>query len=349
MSRGTVGLDIGLDTIRAVEVENGDKSRPTVVRFFEVALPDGAVRSGEVREVNTVAAAIRRLWSAGGFKSKQVVLGIGNQRVLARDLTVPKASITQIRESLPFQVQDMLPVPVSEALLDFYPISESESDHGPVVNGLLIAAIKESVGANVDATRQAGLVPVNVDLIPFAISRALVRGEYANTTVALVDVGANTTHVVAVAKGVPQFVRMIPAGGSDITRTLSNRLEIAPEEAEAAKRARGLSGAPASSEAERVVAEVVNHATGELLNSLRNTLNYFNNTRPHDPVQAIILTGGGAQLTGFAAALGESMRISVIAADAFASVDVAKAANKGGTSDTRTMTVALGLALGGAA
>jgi type IV pilus assembly protein PilM len=348
MVKGIVGLDIGLDTIRAVEIEDGAKARPTVVRYSEVAVPEGAVRSGEVREVNTVASAIRRLWSTGGFKSKRVVLGIGNQRVLARDLTVPKASLAQIRESLPFQVQDMLPVPVSEALLDFYPVSEAEGEHGTVVNGLLIAALKDSVTANVDAARKAGLVPVNVDLIPFAISRALVRGEYAETTVALVDVGANTTHVVAVAKGVPQFVRIIPAGGADVTRTLANRLEVAPEQAEAAKRARGLSGAPATSPADLIVAEVVNTATGELLNSLRNTLNYFNNTRPHDPVQVIVLSGGGAELTGFARALAESMLIAVIPADAFKSFDVAKTAGNIGM-DTRPMTVALGLALGGAA
>jgi type IV pilus assembly protein PilM len=161
-------------------------------------------------------------------------------------------------------------------------------------------------------------------------------------------VGANTTHVVAVAKGVPQFIRMIPAGGADVTRTLSNRLEVSPEQAEAAKRARGLSGAPAASPIERTVAEVVNAAMGELLNSLRNTLNYFNNTRPHDPVQLIILTGGGAELTGFADALAHSMRIAVIPADAFSSVEVAKSAGKSGL-DTRPMTVALGLALGGTA
>jgi type IV pilus assembly protein PilM len=349
MAKGIVGLDIGLDTIRAVELENIDRPRPTVVRFHEVSVPEGAVRSGEVREINTVASAIRRLWTAGGFTSKRVVIGIGNQRVLARDLTVPRAPIAQIRESLPFQVQDILPVPVSQALLDFYPVSESESENGPVVHGLLIAAIKEAVLANVDAVRNAGLVPANVDLIPFAISRALIRGEFATGTLALLDVGANTTHVVVVASGVPQFVRMIPSGGADVSRAVMSRLEISPEQAEQAKRARGLSGAPVASEQERLVAEAINQTTGELLNSLRNTLHYYNNTRPSDPVQAIVLTGGGAQLTGFSEALGESMRIQVIPADAFAFVDVAKGADKSGTHDPARMTVAIGLALGGAA
>lgn len=344
-----VGLDIGRDTVRGVEVENAEKAKPTVVRFAEVPLPEGAVRSGEVREVQTVAAAIRRLWSAGGFKSKNVVIGMGNQRMLARDLTVPKMNLQQIREALPFQVQDMLPVPVADALLDFYPISESAGDNGPVINGLLVAAIKESVLGNVSAVRQAGLRPVQVDLIPFALTRVLVRGPLARGTLALIDVGASTTNVVVATAGVPQFVRMIPAGGDDLTRALVNRLEVSPEFAEQAKRARGFSSAPAGSELEGKSAEVINETTSELLNSLRNTISYFGNSRQAEPVQAIVLTGGGARLGGFAQALGEATRIQVIPADAFSTVEVARSIKNRGPQDTANLTVALGLALGSVA
>ena len=349
MASRIVGLDIGKDTIRAVELENADKAKPVITRYHEIAVPDGAVRSGEVREINTVAVAIKRLWTVGGFKSKQVVLGMGNQRVLARDLTVPKMSQTQIRESLPFQVQDMLPVPVSEALLDFYPISEGAGDSGPVVNGLLVAAIKDSVLANVKAVRQAGLAPVQVDLIPFALSRILMRGPLARGTIAIVDIGASTTNVVITTSGVPQFVRMIPAGGEDLTKALVNRLEISPAQAEQAKRARGFVSTPVSSEAERMVAEVIHESTSDLLNSLRNTINYFANSRQNDPIQAIVLTGGASQMVGLAQTLGDVTRLQVIPADPFSTVDVSRGARRDDSGDPRSMTVALGLALGSAA
>jgi len=344
-----VGLDIGKETIRAVELENAEKARPTVLRFHEVPVPEGAVRSGEVRELHTVTAAIKRLWSAGGFKSKDVVIGMGNQRVLARELTVPKMGLTQIRESLPFQVQDMLPVPVADALLDFYPISEGVGEQGPVVNGLLVAAIKESVLANVSAVQQAGLKPVHVDLIPFALSRVLIRGAYARGTVAIVDIGASTTHIVVTSNGVPQFVRMIPAGGEDITRAIAGRLDVSDQQAEAIKRARGLSTAPVASEQERAAAEQIHASALELLNSVRNTLNYFANSRQNEPIQAIVLAGGGSNLIGLAQALGDTTRIQVIPSDAFATVDQSRLV-KGTTPEAQqAMIVALGLAMGSAA
>ena len=349
MAKSIVGLDIGRDAVRGVELENAEKAKPTVLRVQEVPLPEGAVRSGEVREVSTVAAAIRRLWSTGGFKTKDVVIGMGNQRVLARDLTVPRMSIQQIRESLPFQVQDMLPVPVSDALLDFYPVSESQGENGPVVNGLLIAAIKESVMGNVNAVRQAGLNPVQVDLLPFALTRVLARGPLARGTVALVDIGANTTNVVVCIMGVPQFVRMIPAGGDDLTRALVNRLEISPEQADSAKRTRGYTAMPVTSEVERLTAESINESTSELLNSLRNTINYFSNTRQNEPIQAIILGGGAARLPGFAQALGDITRLQIIPADPFSTVGLSRMVAKKSPLELSSLGIALGLALGSAA
>jgi type IV pilus assembly protein PilM len=349
MASRILGLDIGRDTIRAVEVENAEKARPVAVRYAEAPLPPEAVRSGEVREINTVAAAIRRLWTTGGFKTKNVVLGMGNQRVLARDLTVPKMGIVQIRESLPFQVQELLPVPVADALLDFYPVSEGVGENGPVIHGLLVAAIKESVMANVNAVRQAGLHPVHVDLIPFALTRILVNGSLARGTVALIDIGASTTNVVITTAGVPQFVRMIPAGGEDITRALVNSLEISPPQAEGLKRQRGLAPVVGGTDGDARAAAVIRESTNELLGSLRNTVNYFSNTRQNEPIQAIVLSGGGARLNGLPQALGELTHISVIPADPFASIELSKTLQRKGIGPESSMAVSLGLALGATA
>jgi type IV pilus assembly protein PilM len=343
-----VGVDIGRDTIRAVEVENAATERPVVTRVHAVGLPEGAVRGGEVRDGAAVTAAMLQLWKEGAFKSNDVVMGIGNQRVLARDVTVPYASLDQIRESLPFQVQDVLPMPASEAVLDFYPISEGTSDDGRVVHGLLIAAEKSAVLGNVNAIRKAGLAPVQVDLIPFALARVLGRGKLAEGTAVLVEIGANTTHVIITTAGVPQFVRMIPVGGDDVTRAIAEQLEIEEPEAEAAKRARGLTSAPVTSEFDKVVAEVIYEKLGELFNSLRNTINYFANTRHTEPMTTIYLGGGGARLTGLAQALEEVTRLHVVVADPFETVEVASDARRGDTP-LESMTLALGLALGSVA
>jgi type IV pilus assembly protein PilM len=349
MAKNIVGVDISSWGIRAVEVRDAATAKPTILRQKSILLPEGAVLRGEVVEVSTVATALKQLWSTGGFTSKDVVLGIGNHRVLARDLSVQKMSIQRIRESLPFQVQEMLPVPVEDALLDFYPISESQTEQGPMINGLLVAAVKESVVTNVRAAEQAGLNPVDVDLIPFALSRVLLRGNGSQGVVAIIEIGANTSTVVIAKNGVPQFVRIIPAGGSDLTDAIRSEGSLTTEQAETTKRALGLSTAGVALE-HRPIVEIIYKVAGELLNSIRNTLNYFSGARPQEPIRQIILTGGGAKLTGFAQALGENTRIPIVIGDPFSTIAVDRKFNAGselGGSDS--VAVALGLALGSAA
>lgn len=340
-----VGVDIGDAQLRAVEVTGVGTKKPTVARFHAIALPEGAVKNGEVVELNTVASALKQLWSSGKFRSKDVVLGMGNSKVLVRDLTIPKLAPRELRASLGAHVQDLLPVPADEALLDFYPITEENTPTGPVYNGLLVAAIKNAVLGNVRAIEKAGLNPVAVDLIPFALTRIAPESRRLGYNVH-VDVGSNTTNVVITKDGIPQFVRIVPGGGSDVTQALVDRLEMTPEQAETAKRMLGLAGS-VNPEHQPVV-QVIREITGVQLSGLRNTLGFFANTRQNEPFSGIILTGGGSLLTGYADALTEISRIPVIPGDAFANIDVSREAARSSVNPG-TMAVALGLALGGAA
>ena len=347
MAKRIIGVDIGSTSLRAVELEGVGKSRPVLSRYHEVALPEGSVKRGEVLEVNTVAAAFKKLWNEGGFTGKNVVLGIGGQSVISRDLTVPRMPLDQIRESLQFQAQDLLPVPVSEAVLDFYPIAEAAGDGPPMVRGLLIAAIKQAVTTNLNAALEAGLNPVQMDLIPFALSRAGGSAGDAGTAVAQIDVGANTTNVVICIDAVPQFVRIIPAGGDDVTRALMRNLEVPQGDAEQLKRRIGLTGGSAPQD--RPALEIIFATTAELMTSIRNTLAYFSAHSPA-PLRTVVLSGGGARLAGFANALGETTRTSVVPAEPVTRVSVAP--RLAATTDADTVerySVALGLALGSAA
>ncbi|SEM88975.1 type IV pilus assembly protein PilM [Cryobacterium luteum] len=366
MAQNVVGIDIGTAHLRAVEVRNPGKTRPTVLRYHEVPLPTGAVSGGEVLEPHTVAAALKALWSGGGFRSRQVVLGMGSQRVLARDLSVPKMSLARIRQSLPFEVQDLLPVPVADALLDFYPISESTTEHGPTVNGLLIAAVKAAVVANVSAARLAGLTTIDVDLIPFAVSRLLVTRPGMDGVVAVIDLGATTTSVVITRQGVPQFVRIIPTGGDDVTRALAAGLKTDAATADLLKRRVGLLAAtnaaprqevsfdgviaggsgPIDAAGAHIIAEVMNDQLGSVV----NTLSYYASTRPSDPVTAIVLSGGGARLPGLPEAVSKLTRLGVSTGDPLSTVGLASALDAEGLRlSSAAYTVALGLALGRAA
>jgi type IV pilus assembly protein PilM len=132
-----------------------------------------------------------------------------------------------------------------------------------------------------------------------------------------------------------------------------SRLEIERPQAEGLKRSIGL--APAAVPAElRTAVGVIEETSGELLSSLRNTLKYFANTRPDGTAHRIALTGGGAQLSGFAQALGAMTRVPVTSIQPLgaepASTSRKQAVAVPDDEDRRSrMTVALGLGIGAVA
>lgn len=349
MAGGVVGVDIGSSFLRAVEIDDASKARPTLLRAHEVPLPEGSVKRGEILEVHTVASAFKRLWSTGGFRSKEVALGIGGQSVIVRDFAVPRIPLAQIKESLPYQVQELLPVPVSDAVLDYYPIGEGQNESGPIVNGLLIAAFKQAVSVNVSAATLAGLTPVSMDLLPFAMTRVHSLSSPTSGFAVHMNIGANATSIVIVQAGVPLFVRIVPAGGDDATRAIMTRLSLPRERAEALKRDLGLTGAGSTDE-ERLAAEVIHESTSELLTAVRNTLAYFAGVRTGVAFDHLSVAGGATRLRGLASALAESTRISVVPVNPTAGVAVARSMRGHDSNEQmQTWITAIGLAVGSAA
>jgi type IV pilus assembly protein PilM len=346
MARRVVGLDIGSASVRAVEVENPGSSHPKITHRIEMDLPPGAARYGEVVEPEVVAGVLKAMWADGNFKSKKVVLGIGGQRMMARDLTVPKMPLRRIRETLAFQVQDMLPVPVSDVLLDFYPIEDVEGDGPPMVAGLLVAALKETVRVNIRAVELAGLTPVDVDILPFALTRALKAELDSDGVVALIEVGASATSVVVSKARVPRFVRIVPRGGGDLTDRLADEIGIDHLQAEQVKvgLALGFEGEVPDYLVE--AAGIVETYQRDLLHGLRNTLGYYATTHPEVPIERIVLTGGGARMTGFEFALQRLSGIPVERGRPFASVPTVGRSAVAPDADDHRLAAALGLALG---
>lgn len=345
---GVIGLDIGTTHVRAAELAftgRGPSAQPTLTRYAEVALPPGAVRDGEVEDPPTVSGAIRRLWAEGKFASRDVNIGVGNQRVVVRELDLPWMPLPQLRESLAFQVQDLLPMSTDEALMDFYPTGELESATGKMMHGMLVAATRDTVRANVMAVEGAGLRPQLVDLNPFALLRAIVRGDLVNRTVAVVDIGARITQVIITAGGKPQFVRILPTGGQNVTDAITAAMGISAPDAERIKREVGIGYAVSPDLS--AAAEAISAVVRPLIESVRNTFVYYQGNHPGAGIEVVILTGGGANLPGFGQYLSSASRLPVTIGDPLASMKVAKSVRtEDVTRQSSMLVMPIGLAYG---
>ncbi len=347
--RPVVGLDIGTSGVRAAELVLG-KGGTTLDRFGQVALPHGAVRDGEVVDADAVAQAIRQLWVHARLSSRKVVVGIGNQKVVVRQVELPWMPLEELRKSLAFQVQDYIPMPVEDAILDFHPLEDLINPAGArVLRVLLVAAARTMVSSTLAAVEKAGLRPALVDLTSFAVlrSQATSGGTFTGGTEALVDIGASVTNIVIHQGGVPRFVRILLMGGGDITDAVAERLGVPIDEAEVLKRTTGLAVVPAQIDphpANRAI-----ESTGSaLVEEVRGSLDYYLAQPDAARISRVVLSGGGSRLSGLVHRLSAAPRLPVEPARPMA---VLRTGRTGFTADELAVvepmvTVPVGLALG---
>jgi type IV pilus assembly protein PilM len=322
--KSAIGLDIGTSGVRAAEVSFGRGQR-RLERFGQVALPVGAVVDGEVIDVDAVSEAIRSLWSATRFRSKKVHLGVANQRVIVRQVELPWLPAAELKASLPYQVQDFIPLPVDQVLLDYHPIEEVVLENGSRgIRGLLVAAAREMVFRGVEAVQKAGLQPVSVDLVPFAILRSMAEfddlGLTSGEAVAVVNVGASVTNLIVHTGGIPRFVRILPMGGADITDAIAERLGVSLDDAEGMKQSTGfgesVDGTPE--------AKVIDATAGAFVDAVGTSLDYYQAQPTAVRISRVLLSGGGGRLDGLATRLAAALRLPVADGSVLSSVTVGK-------------------------
>lgn len=345
MANRIVGLDISSRRVLAVEVEGAASRHPKLTAVHDVELPEGAARDSEVIEISAVSDALRQLWREAGFKSKRVVLGLGNQRVLVRDHTVPVMPLAQLRQSLAYQVADLLPVPVNETLLDFYPIAEVPGSQPPQMHGLLVAAIKESVETNVATVEDAGLSVAGVDLSPFAIVRALARASQLTGSRTVVVMGDRTTFIIVTADGVPQFVRIVPAGGESLTEAIETATGLDAEQAEELKYQVGID--QGANPEFREPSDAALRALKTLVGSVRSTNAYYQSSYDGEPINDLIVLGRDTRAPGLVRAVGEHAGLPATVGTPLAGLTIAADVDREKLEALEPdIATALGLALG---
>ena len=219
-----VGLDVQPGLIAAVKARvNG-----SILAERAAAQPLGpdTMREGEVADVDALTEALREMFSGSGL-GKRVRIGIANQRTVMRTLDLPPVTDRkELAAAVRFQAQDQVPMPLSNAVLDFHPLGLHDTPAGSRQRVVLVAAQRDMVERLLSAVRAAGLTPEGVDLSAFALIRSLYdRAEGEEGRVLYLNVDGLTN--LAIAEGTScRFTRVIGGGVESMATDLAARRGI---------------------------------------------------------------------------------------------------------------------------
>ena len=152
-----VGLKIGASHIAAAQVTSN--GRHELVQYAREPLPKGIVVAGEVRDPDALAVQLKEFFSKHKLPQRAVRLGVGTNRVGVRRLEISGLSdASHLENAIRFRAQEVLPIPLEEAVLDYQVVGETTDEKGKkVYRVLLVVAYRDLVQRYVVACRAAGV------------------------------------------------------------------------------------------------------------------------------------------------------------------------------------------------
>ena len=335
-----LAIDIGSSAVKLVKLERKDE-RLVLSRLGAVPLAPGAVRGGFVHDPEEVERALGELLPAGEGEERKVVVALSGRAATVRTVLLPAEEDFPVVDALEAEAMQVLPYPLEEVRLSHLRIGQIEKRTERLDEYLMIAVRREPLDALLAFFRRVRCEPLVVDVNFLAMESAFelsgMREEGEIT--ALVDIGASETLVNVVCDEHTLITRAVPFGGEELTRSLSDRLAISREEAEAVKRGEATAADPDALD------DVLREEAQKLAYELDGTFRLMWPITPAAEVERVVLSGGGALLEGLPERLAAALDAPVEILKPFRHVEAPEEAFDSGLVESLAPAAAIGAGL----
>lgn len=327
-----------------LELADSGKGMRRVERYAIAPLPRDAVQEGAITKTEVVEAAMREAWKLLDTRTRDVAMALPSSSVITKRIMLPgNATDAEIDTQVNAEANQVASFPLGEVSLDYQILGPNAKN--PAENdALLVLARRERVEERVALAEAVGLKTVIMDVDAFATLTAYEQMAFQlpengkGQIIAIVDIGANSTHVNVLNDNQTVYQREHALGGNTLTSEISRRFDLPAEEAEDAKR-KGL--LPDSYES-----EVLQPFLDSVAQEIGRALQLFFSATSFQRVDHILLAGGCAAIPGLDDVVHSKMQTSTLIANPFSKMAVSSHVKaRQLASEAPSLFVACGLAL----
>ena len=329
-SPSVIGIDIGSSSIKVVQLAR-KKNRAVLETYGELALgPSAGLEIGRATNLPSqkIAEALIDLLRESSVGSKSCGMAIPIASSLISLMEMPALDEKQLAQMIPIEARKYIPVSVQEVTLDWWVIPregerswtmESEKNEniqrGRMVDVLLVAILNSALEKYQTIVKTSSLECSFFEIEVFSTIRAVLDRDIV--PVMIVDIGAATTKLTIVERGIVKNSHIINRGSQDITLSISRSLSISVAEAENRKREFGLLNmTDEGKQISEISLSVIQFIFSEASRTLLGYQKKYNKN-----VGKAVLTGGGSVLKGLFDVAKKSIETDVVRADPFSKVE----------------------------
>lgn len=349
-NKSFLGIDIGSNSIKAVEIVKTGRNQFKVERLGRIAMPKNAVVSGEIIDKAAVQNSLKELIKALKPSTSKAVIAITSKSVITRSIRMPIMTMNEIEESLKYEVERYIPMSLDDIIYDFSDAGVVEADGGKQQQVMLVAAPKKEIYGLYEFFKQAGVNPIAIETPAFALWRLYcIVASAAEDTFACLDMGNQTSTIIIFKEKKPHFIRQIPLGGQHIWEAITASMGAAFDEA-AASLESDLGFLPNNAtdnlDPEAVQRDMLLRAAfGDFVHEIRRSMDFYRMQSRDASISRLILCGGLTKINGIDDFFASEFAMEVSVGKIAPLVDKHKIADSIKEKLSPDMAVAIGLAL----
>jgi type IV pilus assembly protein PilM len=325
-----LGIDIGASSAKVVQLRIS-RGMAVLETYGEIALgPYAQQPIGKVVKLppEKIAEALTDLMREANVTAKTAGLSVPFSSSLVSVIDLPKVDQDSLKRIIPIEARKYIPVPVSEVSLDWFvlppdPGQDSAFDQLQDKTAIrkqgqevLLVAITNSILNDFKIVMETANITTSFyEIEIFSTIRS--SSGHGIAPFLVVDLGASTTKMYIVERGVVRMTHSLSMGGQHMTEQLGRTLGWEFEKAERVKRERGLidSSVYSTSENDKIKEALLSTLSRIFSEVNRVLLSY--GQRYNKNVATVILTGGGASLPGISDIAKSSLNAQLSLADPF--------------------------------
>lgn len=294
-SKSVLGIDVGSSSLKVVQIRK-EGGLAVLETYGELALgPYADMEIGQATKLSpqTVAQGLNDLIREANVTASDCGISIPFSRSLVTLVELPRRDNPQEQKTvIELEARKYIPVPISEVQLDWFIVPDAFIDKETkknTVKVLLVAVHNDELSFLQKVVELSKLAATFYEIEIFSTIRAVV--EEPVKPIMVLDIGASSTKLYIVERGVIALSHTIPEGGQQVTRTIASTAHIPLAKAEALKKEFGF--APDTNAAEGTYAkQAIELVFSRIFEEARRVVTRFESTT-HRVVSTVILTGGG--------------------------------------------------------
>jgi len=297
LSRSTLGVDIGTASIKIVEIAKS-LPKPKLKNYgilrsrTYLERPNSAIQTNSLKILEKETADLLRiLVKKAKFKSRNAVASIPSFSAFTTLLEMPIMSGVDVSKTMPFQIRQHIPLPVSEVVIDWNKVGEREDEEGLKQQILMIAVPIEIKNKYQNIFKLAGLNLKSLETESVSLVRALAAADPSPALI--IDIGAYSTNIAVSENGFLKTNFFSDFAGASLTKAIANGLNIGVKRAEELKKERGLMGGGGDYELSTLSEPHLDVIIEETNRAKNNYEKSFSRK-----IERAIIAGGGANLPG---------------------------------------------------